>query len=153
MSMIRIVAAAMLAVTLSGAAVWADARKPSQDEIKALTIKAANLIASKGIAEAEKAFLQEGEFKFGEIYVNVIDFNGNWVVYPPKPENKGKNVLKFVDEDGRKLGEEILATGKAGEGWTEYRWKNPATNSIQSKITFVKRVPGADLIAYVGAYK
>lgn len=153
MSIFRFAAAAVVAVALGTGAALAEARKLTKDEIKALTVKAADLIAAKGIAEAEKSFLQEGEFKFGETYVNVIDFNGNWVVYPPKPENKGKSILHFVDEDGRKLGEEILATGKAGEGWIEYRWKNPATNSIQSKVTFVKRVPGVDLIAYAGTYK
>ena len=103
--------------------------------------------------EAAKAFTTEGEFKFGEIYVNVIDTQGNWVIYPPKPENKGKSVLNFIDEDGKELGKDILNTGLKGEGWTEYRWKNPASNTIQPKITYVKKVPGKDLIAYVGIYK
>jgi len=153
MSFIRMGFAILLAMILSAGAALAETRKLGPEEIKALTVKAAELIASKGIVEAEKVFLQEGDFKFGEIYVNVIDFDGKWVVYPPKPENRGKSILQFVDEDRRKLGEEILATGKAGEGWTEYRWKNPATNTIQSKVTFVKRVPGANLIAYIGVYK
>jgi signal transduction histidine kinase len=153
MKIVRTLVAAMLAVTMSMGVAYAQAKKLTQDEVKALTIKAADLIAAKGLEEAEKAFSQEGDFKFGEIYVNVIDLNGNWVIYPPKPENKGKTILNFVDEDGKKLGEEILATGKKGEGWTEYRWKNPATNTIQPKATYVKKVSGKDYIAYIGIYK
>ncbi|GEO81742.1 cache domain-containing protein [Pararhodospirillum oryzae] len=141
------------AVLMSMGVAFAQTASVSEDDVKALTLKAADYIAAHGVADAEQAFTQEGEFKFGEIYVNVIDFSGNWVIYPPKPENKGRNVLNFVDEDGRHLGEDILNTGKAGEGWTQYRWKNPATNMIQPKVTYVKRVPGQELIAYIGIYK
>lgn len=153
MKMLRMLAAAVVAMTVAVTGAAFAQKKLTQDEVKALTVKAADFVAAKGIEEAEKAFTTEGDFKFGEIYVNVIDLNGNWVIYPPKPENKGKTVLNFVDEDGKKLGEDILNTGKKGEGWTEYRWKNPATNSIQPKITYVKKVPGKDYIAYIGIYK
>lgn len=153
MKLVRTLTAALMALVVSMGLAYAQAKKPTPDEVKALTAKAADYIAAKGIEDAEKAFSQDGEFKYGEIYVNVIDMNGNWVIYPPKPENKGKSVLNFIDEDGKKLGEEILNTGKKGEGWTEYRWKNPATNTIQPKMTYVKKVPGKDYVTYIGIYK
>ncbi|KIM00498.1 hypothetical protein CCC_01916 [Paramagnetospirillum magnetotacticum MS-1] len=153
MKFLKILSVTVLMATIAASAVFAQAKKPTQDEVKAIAIKAADFIAAKGVDEAAKAFTTEGEFKFGEIYVNVIDTQGNWVIYPPKPENKGKSVLNFIDEDGKELGKDILNTGLKGEGWTEYRWKNPATNTIQPKITYVKKVPGKDLIAYVGIYK
>jgi len=153
MKLPRTLAAFAMVVAVSVGVAHAQAKKLTQDEVKALTIKAAEFIAAKGIDEAEKIFTAPGDFKFGEIYVNVIDYSGNWVVYPPKPENKGKNVLNFIDEDGRRLGQEILDIGKKGEGWAEYRWKNPATNAIQPKITYVKKVPGKDLVAYIGIYR
>ena len=148
----RIAVTVLAAVAMVGVA-QAQVKKPTQDEVKALTVKAADLVAAKGIDEAAKAFTTEGEFKYGEVYINVIDTQGNWVVFPPKPENKGKSVLNFIDEDGKELGKDILNTGLKGEGWTEYRWKNPASNTIQPKITYVKRVPGKDLIVYSGIYK
>lgn len=143
----------VLAVSLSLGMAGAQSHKPTRDEVRALTLKAADYIAVHGLDKAEKAFMEEGEFRFGEIYVNVIDLKGNWMIYPPKPGNKGKSILKFVDEDGRNLGEDILNTGKTGEGWVEYRWKNPATNTIQRKVTFVKKVPGMDCFAYIGIYR
>lgn len=152
MRILRTLALAVLAMLVAGTA-FAQAKKLTPDEVKALTVKAADFIAAKGLDEAERAFTAEGDFKFGEIYVNVIDVKGNWVIYPPKPENKGKTVLNFIDEDGKALGKDILDTGLKGEGWTEYRWKNPATNTIQPKATYVKKVPGKDYIAYIGIYK
>ena len=153
MMVLRILASAVMAVAITVGVALADANKPTPDEIKALTIKAAELVAAKGIDEAAKVFTTEGEFKHGGVYINVMDTKGNWVVYPPKPENKGKSVLNFIDEDGKELGRDIMNTGLKGEGWTEYRWKNPDTNRIQPKITYVKRVPGTDLIVYSGIYK
>jgi signal transduction histidine kinase len=138
---------------LSGTAVAQDA-KPTQDDAKALTLKAADLIAAKGLDEAAQAFNTEGEFKHGEIYVNVIDFAGVWKVYPPRPAGVGQSVINVKDPDGRPLVQDILAVAKEkGEGWVEYRWPNPASNKIEPKITFVKRIPGQELVAYVGVYK
>ena len=153
MTLFRKVAVALVIMLLTVGGAQAEGRKLTPDEVKALTIKASDLIAAKGIDEAAKLFTQDGEYRFGEIYVNVIDLSGNWVVYPPRPENRGKSILPFVDEDGKKLGEEILATGTKGEGWVEYRWKNPSANAIQPKVTYVRHVPGKDLIAYIGIYK
>jgi cytochrome c len=153
MKFLRIAMVAMVSLIGATAIAHAQAKKPTQDEVKALTVKAAEFVAAKGIDDAAKAFTTEGEFKYGEVYINVIDIQGNWVVFPPKPENKGKSVLNFIDEDGKELGKDILSTGLKGEGWTEYRWKNPATNTIQPKITYVKKVQGKDLIVYSGIYK
>lgn len=133
--------------------VQAQNAKPTQEDAKRITEQAVELIAAKGIEEAGKAFNQNGDFKYGEIYVNVINTQGNWVVYPPKPALVGNSVLAFTDPDGKKLGQMILDTGLQGEGWVEYRWKNPASEKIEPKVTYVKRVPDQDLIAYVGIYK
>jgi len=153
MRLLRIAVVAVLSVFTATSVAHAQAKNPTQDEIKALVVKAADLVAAKGIDEASKAFQTEGEFKYGEVYINVIDTQGNWVVFPPKPENKGKSILNFVDEDGKELGKDILNAGLKGEGWTEYRWKNPASNTIRPKITYVKHVPGKDFIVYSGIYK
>jgi len=157
----RTLAAGLTALALSGAvlAVAAPApaaaqAAPTQDEAKALTLKAADLIAAQGLEEASKTFNEKGAFNYGEIYVNVIDLNGVWRVYPPRPAGVGQNVLNVKDPDGRMIVQEILALAKdKNEGWVEYRWMNPATNKIEPKVTYVKKVPEQDYIAYVGVYK
>lgn len=150
---IRLLLAGLFTIGIAGAAVAQDA-KPSQDDAKAITIKAADLIAAKGLDEAAIIFNADGEFKNGEIYVNVIDFGGVWKVYPPRPAGVGQSVINVKDPDGRFIVQDVLAVAKdKGEGWVEYRWLNPASNKIAPKITYVKRVPGQDLVAYVGIYK
>jgi len=140
---------------LANAAARASEDKPTEDEVKALTLKAADLVAAKGIEQARAVFNQDGEFKYGEIYVGVIDSKGTWMAYPPKPEGVGKVIINLRDADGKFLVQDILKTAadNANGGWLEYRWKNPVTNTIQQKITFAKKVNGTDLVAYVGIYK
>ena len=139
---------------LGGAALAEDA-KPTPDEVKALTLQATQLVADKGIEQARAVFNQDGAFKHGEIYVNVIDSKGTWVVYPPKPEGVGKVILNLQDADGKFLVQDILkvAADNSEGGWIEYHWKNPVTNTIQPKQSFVKKVAGTDYVVYVGIYK
>jgi len=130
------------------------ADRPDPLAVREITLKAVALLADQGADAARPQFHALGEFRFGEIYVNVIDLNGAWVIYPPAPRNEGKSVLNVTDSDGKLLVKEIIKVAEdQGEGWVEYRWLNPASNRIEPKLTFVKRVPGKNLIAYVGLYR
>jgi len=150
--MMRHLLSLLLAVLLVVPA-WA-ADKPTQEQVKALTLKAATQVARDGIERARETFHTDGEFKWGEIYVNVIDENGTWLIYPPNPRNEGKSVLNVKDAEGKLLVQDIIAVAKGrGEGWVEYRWLNPATNRIEPKLSYVKAVPERHVITYIGLYK
>jgi signal transduction histidine kinase len=147
----RLAIAATLA--LLGSVAFAQS-SPTADEAKAVTLKAAALIAEKGVDAARPILHQEGEFRHGEIYVNVINLEGRWLVYPPRPAGEGMNMINVKDPDGKLIVQEVLKVAQEkDEGWVEYRWANPASNRIEPKLTYVKRVPGVPAVAYVGIYK
>ncbi|OAN44671.1 chemotaxis protein [Paramagnetospirillum marisnigri] len=151
--MIRVLSIVLL-VLVGGSVTAQAADKPTAPQVKDLTMKAAAVVETLGLDRARERFHPDGEFKFGEIYVNVIDYNGTWLIYPPNPKNEGKSVLNVKDAEGKLLVQEIIATARGmGEGWVQYHWLNPATNTIQPKLTFVKNVPGRNVIVYVGLYK
>jgi cytochrome c len=130
------------------------AEKLSPEAVKSLTLEAAVLIGEKGLEAARPTFYTEGKFKQGEIYVNVINGAGTWLVYPPRPAGEGQSVINVKDADGKFLVKDIIDVAeKSGEGWVEYRWLNPASNKIEPKLTFVKKIPSQDLITYIGIYK
>src|SRR3954451_16738914 len=132
----------------------ADPGKPDQDEVTALTRKAAAVIETEGVEAAREIFNKDGEFKFGEIYVNLIDFKGTWLIYPPRPASVGLNVINLKDADGNFLIQDIIkAAREKDEGWVEYRWINPVSNKVEPKLTYVKRVAGKDIAASIGIYK
>ncbi|MBI1206766.1 MAG: hypothetical protein GC191_05690 [Azospirillum sp.] len=124
-----------------------------RDDAKRIATLAAELIAVDGLERACARFREPGTFFFGEIYVNVIDFAGNWLCYPPRPANEGQNVLNRADPDGKPFVREILQIARsAGEGWTDYMWTNPVNGQLQPKTSYVLRVPGRELVVYVGVY-
>ena len=132
----------------------ADHDKPTRDEVVALTRKAAAIVETQGIQAAREIFNTDGEFKYGEIYVNLIDFKGTWLIYPPRPASVGQNVINLKDTDGRSLIQDIVKVAREnGEGWTEYRWINPVSNKVELKFTYVKRVADKDIAASIGIYK
>ncbi len=152
-NLIRFVLAAFVATGLAAGAASAQ-DKPTKDDAKTLVTKAVDIITTKGMDEAAKIFNADGEFKYGEIYVTVIDFDGVWKIYPPRPTGVGQSVLNVKDPDGKFLVQEMIKVAKdTGEGWVEYRWLNPATNKIEPKDTYVKRIPGQDLFTFVGIYR
>ena len=128
--------------------------KPTPDEVEALTRKAAAIVETQGVEAARALFNKDGEFKRGEIYVNVIDFKGTWLIYPPRPASVGLNVMNLRDADGRPLIQDIVNVARdKGEGWTEYRWINPVSNKVEPKLTYVKRIADKDIAASIGIYK
>lgn len=144
--------AAGLALLAAPPALAAD--RPSADQVKDLALEAATLLQQSDLEQARRAFHADGRFRFGEIYVNVIDGNGTWLVYPPNPRHEGKSVLNVRDADGKLLVQEIVRTAREkGEGWVEYRWLNPVSNRIEPKLSYVKQVPDKNMVVYVGMYR
>ena len=123
------------------------------DDAKALALKAAELIQSTGLDAARVAFHQDGEFKHDELYVNVINTAGIWLVYPPMPSGEGRSVLDIQDANGKFIVREIIKVAEQGEGWVDYRWLNPVTKQVRTKMSYAKRVSGTDMIVYVGIYQ
>lgn len=129
----------------------ADAATP--DEAKELVLKAAEALAKDGKDKAFASFQDKaGPYWKGELYVFVINFDGVWEAYPPKPEAVGTSLLNLKDVDGKEFIKEMIEVAKTkGEGWVEYQWKNPQTNKIQPKASYIKRV--GDVFVGGGVYK
>ena len=152
----RLAAASALALVLAvmAGAARADDLKPTPDQVVDLTRRAVAIIETQGVEAAREIFNKEGEFKFGEIYVNLLDFKGSWLIYPPRPASVGLNVINLKDADSKSLIQDIIKAARDnGEGWVEYRWINPVSNKIEPKLTYVKRVAGKDIAASIGIYK
>jgi signal transduction histidine kinase len=129
----------------------------TRDDAVNLTEKAVELILLKGIDNSRDMLHdQSGEYikGGGELYVSVVDFNGVWLAYAPRPKGVGKSVLNVKDPDGVYLVQELIKTAKEkGSGWVKYRWLNPKSGKIENKEAYVKRVGNLDMYASVGIYK
>lgn len=124
------------------------------DEARAMTGRAAAHIAEVGRDQAFADFSRpDGGFVDGEMYVFCVSAGGVTLANGGNPKLVGRNLNGVRSPDGTMPNDEILRVGLAqGEGWIEYRWPNPATRRIASKVVFVRRV-AEDVVCGSGYYR
>jgi cytochrome c len=95
---------------------------------------------------------QKGKFVKGDVYVVVLDMSGNMLAHPYNPKLVGKNMLEVPDTDGKLFRKEQNELAKTkGSGWVDFKYKNPVTNKVELKTTFVKKAD--DMLFVCGVYK
>jgi signal transduction histidine kinase len=88
-----------------------------------------------------------------DIYFFVFDMKGNTMAHGLSAKQVGKNFWNFKDVDGRLIFQEFTAAAVKGTGTVEYHWTHPTTQKIETKISYIAKVPGADYYIGAGAYK
>jgi cytochrome c len=124
------------------------------DEAKLLALKAADYVKANGREKAFAAFGEkEGAFRDRDLYVFVFDRKGNCLFHAINPALVGRDLISMKDVDGKMLTQDIISV--KGPDWVDYKWKNPQTNLVQLKTTYVVPVPTAEgeIVVSVGAYK
>ena len=98
------------------------------------------------------AFMRQGEFTQGDLYVYVISTNGTMLASGGSSAALiGRDVSDMRDTDGKLLFREILNTVKSkGSGSVEYRWLNRIDRKVERKVTYFQKV--GDVIVAVGYY-
>lgn len=101
-------------------------------------------------AKAIEAFRSGSkDFKDRDLYVFCADSEGNFTAHPTL---MGQNMKDLKDQNGKAVGEEMMAKAKEGQVATvRYVWPRPGSDTPLPKETFVTRV--ADQLCGVGHYK
>ncbi len=101
---------------------------------------AAALLKSEGQTKAFKAFATPTWFQ-SPTYVFVADFKGVIYFNVNKDYPNGSNVYNEKDSNGKFFVQEMIQIAKTtGNGFVEYRIKNPATGKVEPKRSFIKTV-------------
>jgi len=114
--------------------------------------------ADAAYASLDANFRPEGQWRHGEIYVFVMDSNGVSFFHPAQPELEGEDLSEFVDVEGVRATEELLAAAAAGGGYVEYLWPNPAvegdeeTGSPKLGYAALLSIGDLDLVLGSGIY-
>jgi cytochrome c len=136
--------------------VWAGSSfaADGKDEAKAMIEEAIAFLKANGkektLAELNN---KDGKFVKGEVYVVALDLTATMLAHPYNPKLVGKNLLDVPDPDGKLFRKDIVETAKAkGEGWVDFKYKNPTSNKVESKTCIVKKA-GDDMVFTCGTYK
>ena len=119
-------------------------------------------IVSSEVASSDQAyayldenFRPEGQWRHGEIYIFILDVNGNSFFHPTLPHLEGQDLSDWVDLQGVRLTEDLLAAAAAGGGYVEYLWDNPAVEGDEEtgspKLGYAASVTVGDLELVVGS--
>jgi len=123
------------------------------DEAKAMVEKAAAYYQANGKEKALKELnTPTNQFVKGELYAFAYDMSGTMVAHPKNQKLVGMNLLNTPDVDGKLFRKEIIELAKkSGSGWVDYKYKNPQSNKIEQKTTYLKKT--GDVVICCGAYK
>jgi cytochrome c len=137
-----------MAVAISGAVLAAD--HASLDEAKAMAAKAAAHYRQAGAAQALDDFQKSPAWRDRDLYVFAANKDAVMLVNAASPALIGKNLATFKDVDGKLFLQEMIATKE--QAWVDYKWRNPQSNAVEQKTSYVIRVDDATILG-VGAYK
>jgi len=131
------------------------AGEATPQEIVRKVNQACDLLAEQG----EEAFPTIGDknglFVWKDSYIFVLDLDGVTLVHF-SPNLVGKNMLdlKLKDYYGKYFIEEFVEIAKSprGYGWSTYWWSKPDDRTLHRKTSFIRKVPGRDLLVGAGVY-
>lgn len=142
---------ATMGFLMTGAAQAAD--QGTAPEAEAMVKRAVAYLKANGPEKAAEEFTNGKSFKDRDLYVVYTEFNGHVLAHGGNPKLVGKNLTGMKDSEGNPFFQMLLDLAKTkGKGWSgTYRFMNPATQKIESKVMYLESV-GETYIG-VGVYK
>ncbi len=124
----------------------------SKQKAKEWVTNAAEFYRNSGREIALAEFTNpNGPFVKDEMYIFVLDTQGNMVAHGVNEKYADMSFLNLKDSTGKTFIREIVNTANAqGSGWVEYQWYNPVTKETKPKSLYFEKID--DLIICSGIY-
>ncbi len=133
-----------------------------EDQIKYGTPLEAKIMVEDAIiymqvGDLENAFLdfrkKEGRFQFKDLYLFVIDMDGNVLCHGGEEDLIGTNVIDLKDSAGKYFIKDFIKLMEESDnGWKEYYWRNYETQKVEMKLTYLKKF-NDNIFVGCGAYQ
>lgn len=145
---------------LSGAVALAALAMSSASWAQLADKAAAQAMVAKGVAAIQadgwKALVEmtapRKTYVDRDLYLAVYDMNGKCQAHGQNSKQVAKNLIAVKDPDGKEyVRERVTLAQTQSSFWQEYKFTNPVTKAIQSKLAYCER--SNDLIVCGGIYK
>jgi len=114
----------------------------TRDEAVALVKRVQEKFKKAG-PEATFAAINAGQFNDRDLYPFVHTIDGNLhVANGAFPGIRGKNLHDMRDQNGKYTTQEFIRIASTApyHGWSDFRWRNPKTNMIDDKSSWIERM-------------
>ena len=124
----------------------------SKQKAKEWVANAAEFYRNSGREIALAEFTNpNGPFVKDEMYIFVLDTQGNMVAHGVNEKYADMNFINLKDSTGKSFIREIVNAANAeGSGWVDYQWYNPVTKETKPKSLYFEKID--DLIICSGIY-
>lgn len=134
------------------------AERATTGEAKTMADAAVAHVAKVGWDKAKTDFNDKGnaDWHKKDLYVFAFDPKGVVQAHGVNEKLIGKDLSGIKDTNGREWVKEMAAmaaNGGKSQGWVEYTWQHPETKKVEDKVSYMRKVSGAELVIGVGAYK
>jgi len=122
------------------------APRSTADDARKLLDTASAQVKKLGITRAAGSFNDpRGSFVHDDLYVFAINLEtGKFEAHGMNPKLTGTDASDLHDVEGHPLVREMLEIARSkGEGTVDYVWRNPVTNAVEKKRSFVRRENGS----------
>ncbi|MCG2576829.1 cache domain-containing protein [Dechloromonas sp. XY25] len=119
----------------------------ANDAIKLLD-EAVAYARKSGMTSAARAFNDtKGNFVRDDLYVFAVNLDtGKFEAHGINPAWTGTDARELHDVEGHALIQEMIELAKTkGEGAVDYVWRNPITNAVERKRSFIRRIDNSFL--------
>lgn len=122
-------------------------------EAEALTKKAVAYVKANGPEKAAEEFTNGKSFKDRDLYIVYTELSGKVLAHGGNPKLVGKNLTGLKDSDGNPFFQMLTDLARTkGQGWSgSYKFMNPTTQKIETKVMYLERI-GESYVG-VGVYK
>ena len=152
--MSRVFVALLTIAVLAASAFTAHAGQfGTRDEAVAMVKRVQEKFKKEG-PEATFGAINAGQFNDRDLYPFVHTIDGTLhVANGAFPGIRGKNLHDMRDQDGKFTTQDFMriATTPPYQGWSDFRWRNPKTNTIDDKSAWIERM--GEYFVGVGIYK
>jgi cytochrome c len=134
--------------------VLAAAETSDKDIVVELVDKSVTMFKQKGKDETIKTLNSPaGPLRKGALYAFAVTFKGQMLSHPTQEDLRGKDTWELQDAKGKFIIQEFIRIAKEHtQGWSEYSWIRVGETEPIMKRTYVKRVPGEDILVGAGYY-
>lgn len=140
------------ASTLSSAVESFRLQQGTADEAVALVQRAVAMRAGTSRDQFLRTITDKSQpFHDRDMYVFALDRAGTYLAFGGNPAKVGTRVQDIPGIAGDQLVQDIVTQAERGPGWVEYDINNPATGTVQTKMSFVRMVD--DVYLGCGVYK